>query len=294
MLQSLPPEEIILVIDHNPKLLSLAQAYFPSVKVIKNTESRGLSGARNSGIKVARGEFIAFIDEDATADRDWLARLLEGYADSNTLGVGGAIIPVWETGPPPWFPEEFLWVVGCTYRGMPETATEVRNLIGCNMSFRRSVFEKTGMFQSNIGRIGSYPSGCEETELCIRATSLHPSGRYMYEPVATVHHSVPTTRTTFQYFLSRCYAEGLSKAQVAQSVGTNAGLASERAYTVRTLPRGVARGFADTLLRFDAWGLARAGVICIGLAFTTTGYLIGCVNRKRIVLGQIKKGSVNL
>ena len=253
MQQSLPPDEIILVIDHNPKLFERARDYFPSVKVIENFETRGLSGARNSGVKHASGEILGFIDEDATADRDWLARLQEGYTNHHTLGVGGAILPIWESSTPPWFPEEFLWVVGCTYRGLPEITSSIRNLIGCNMSLRRVVFEQSGLFRSNIGRIGSYPTGCEETELCIRATQYFPTGKFIYEPKAIVHHKISAMRARFQYLLSRCFAEGLSKAQVTHAVGPAMGLAAERTYTLRTLPRGFARGLADAFLRQDVW-----------------------------------------
>jgi cellulose synthase/poly-beta-1,6-N-acetylglucosamine synthase-like glycosyltransferase len=108
------------------------------------------------------------MDEDATAAPDWLERLTHGYDSDEVLGVGGTIDPLWLTGRPAWFPAEFDWVVGCTYRGLPETANRVRNLIGCNMSFRREVFQQVGGFRSGIGRIGLRPVGCEETELCIR------------------------------------------------------------------------------------------------------------------------------
>ena len=62
-------------------------------------------------------------------------------------------------------PREFNWVVGCTHRGMPSTTAPVRNLIGCNMSFRREVFSRIGGFRDQIGRVGARPSGCDETEL---------------------------------------------------------------------------------------------------------------------------------
>src|SRR5205085_69247 len=83
--------------------------------------------------------------------------LLPAYANLEVIGVGGTVEPLWLHGRPPWFPPEFDWVVGCTYCGMPEVAGPVRNLIGCNMSFRREVFEGVGGFRSGIGRIGTYP-----------------------------------------------------------------------------------------------------------------------------------------
>jgi GT2 family glycosyltransferase len=278
--QTVPARELILVIDHNPALYERARAQFPDVTVIENREARGLSGARNSGIAIATGEVLAFLDEDAIAAPDWLERMLTCYQDSQVLGVGGAIEPLWVGQRPAWFPQEFDWVVGCTYLGMPPRAADVRNLIGCNMSFRREVFDVVGGFRSGIGRIGTRPVGCEETELCIRAGQHWPQSVMRYTPEARVLHRVPDSRACWDYFRSRCYAEGLSKALVAHFVGARDGLSSERSYTLRTLPKGVLRGVADTLVGRDRAGLARAAAIVAGLFITTAGYLVGQLSPK--------------
>ena len=277
--QTLAPKEIIVVIDHNPRLFARARQEIDGAAVIENSQQRGLSGARNTGIAAAAGSIIAFLDEDAMAMPDWLALLGASYADPRVLGVGGAIVPMWLSGRPGWFPEEFDWVVGCVYRGMPESAAPVRNLIGCNMSFRREVFDEIGGFRNGIGRIGTRPVGCEETELCIRARQRWPRSQLIYQPRAKVYHRVPASRSRWSYFRSRCYAEGLSKALVSRLVGPQDGLASERSYVAHTLPRGVGKGLADALLRGDPAGLARAGAIAGGLALTALGYLIGLKER---------------
>src|SRR4051812_12229234 len=155
--QSLPALETIVVIDHNPALLALASRELPDALVIENDQARGLSGARNSGVRVARGDVIAFLDDDATAAPDWLEWLGGPYGDEHVLGVGGAIEPRWTGGRPAGFPPEFQWVVGCTYEGMPERRSAVRNLIGANMSLRRALFDLAGGFRPGVGRVGRLP-----------------------------------------------------------------------------------------------------------------------------------------
>jgi glycosyltransferase involved in cell wall biosynthesis/GT2 family glycosyltransferase len=278
--QSLMPDEIVIVIDHNPDLLQRAQSYFTSLKVVANTGVQGLSEARNSGIAATGAEWIAFLDDDAAAEADWLQNLARALDDPHVLGAGGRINPRWAGGKPAWFPEGFNWVVGCSHRGLPLHTAEVRNLVGASMLIRRSVFETVGGFRSEIGRVGSIPLGCEETELCIRARQRIPGSRFMYEPSAQVWHRVPASRMRWSYFRSRCYAEGVSKAVVAQFVGSKDGLASERAYVLKTLPVGVLRGVADAVIRRDSAGLGRAGAITSGLFFTCLGYLRGVIGRR--------------
>jgi GT2 family glycosyltransferase len=272
--QTFQPLEIILVIDHNKKLYERVSAVFSDINVIENQGKRGLSGARNTGIKAAKGEILAFIDEDATASPTWLSNLVKAYSNKKVLGTGGLINPNWSDGIPRWFPTEFNWVVGCSHKGLPEKKAAIRNLIGCNMSFRKDVLEHVGGFRPEIGRIGTVPFGCEETELCIRATQSYPESKFIYEPAASVLHYVPAQRSNFHYFRSRCYAEGISKALITELIGEQDGLSSERTYTFKTLPSGVLRGIKDAFSG-DFSGFGRAGAIIVGLMWTTWGFIVG-------------------
>lgn len=267
------PHEVVVVIDHNPQLLERAQARFRRVRVVPNVEATGLSGARNTGIRHASGDVIAFLDDDAEARPGWLGSLVAAYDRPSVLGVGGAIIPRWEMSEPSWFPDEYLWVLGCSYRGMPAHRAEVRNLIGCNMSFRRSVFEVVGGFRQSVGRGRGLPLGCEETELCIRATSAIPGGTIVYDPAAVVDHRVPASRGRISYFLVRCYSEGISKAYVVNFVGRGAGMRTERRYLLRTLTSGMARHLRS--VRSAPAGFARAALIPAGLIAFGAGYVWG-------------------
>lgn len=276
--QSAPPREIIVVIDHNPSLMARARAGLQGVTVIENDGLRGASGSKNAGVATATGSIVAFVDDDAAVMPDWLEQLVIEFDNPDVAGVGGLTEPKWTGEKPPWFPEEFYWVVGCTHRGMPETTAPVRNLIACNMAVRRQVFDEIGGFRSGIGPMGGRALGCEETEFCIRLNQHRREMVWLHKPQARAYHHVPAGRATWRYFLRRCYGEGQSKTLVTRFVGAGDALASERTYTLRTLPRGVARGLADAIQHGDLVGLERACAIVVGLTMTTMGYLAGLIH----------------
>jgi Glycosyltransferases, probably involved in cell wall biogenesis len=275
--QVLRPREIILSVDHNPGLYARICNEIHDVIAVDNVHPRGLSGARNSGLEVAQGTLVAFLDDDATAAPDWLFHLKACFVDDHVLGVGGNVEPAWQTARPDWFPGEFYWVVGCTYQQIPSHPIKVRNPYGGCTCYRYELFTQNGGFRDTIGRMGSRPLGCEETELCIRAQQRWPERYFLYEPRARIHHHIPAKRARWSYFMARCYAEGLSKAMVTSFVGHKDGLAAERAYTFRTLPLAIIKGVDDTLRHHQPSGVLRAGTIVAGLAITAAGFARGCI-----------------
>jgi len=276
--QSHPAKELVVVVDHNRPLYERLTAALPGALVLENQQQQGLSGGRNTGIAAATSDVVAFLDDDAVADVNWIECLVAAYTDDHVAGVGGRTLPGWDTQRPAWFPEEFDWVIGCTYIGMPTRRAPVRNVLGGNASFRRQVFEQVGGFSSGIGRDrGKRPLGCEETEFCIRIGQQIPGAVLLFDEQAVITHRVRADRCRFGYYRTRCYAEGLSKALVAGAVGADDGLSSERHYATRTLPAGVARGLSEAV-RGDRGGLARAGAIVAGLATVTAGYVAGTVS----------------
>jgi GT2 family glycosyltransferase len=271
-------DQVVVVVDHNDELLERAEAAFADIDVCASTGPRGLSGARNTGLAASRGDIVAFLDDDAEAGTGWLERLRRHYDDPAVIGVGGRALPRWDGRQPRWFPDEFLWVVGCSFAGQPTSVTAVRNMLGCNMSFRRTALDRADGFHPALGRVGKNPVGCEETELCIRLRRLHTAGRILYDPAAEVRHLVTADRATWSYFRRRCYAEGRSKAVVASLAGAGSGLSSEREYTRSTLPRGVTRELRRGLI--EPAGVARAATMVAGLVITACGFLSGRASRK--------------
>lgn len=264
--------EVVLVIDHEPELLARARARWPELLVLGNAEDRGLSGARNTGVAATDADVVAFLDDDATADPDWLGHMLAALDDPAVVGVGGRATPSWPstTGSGPYV-DELLWIVGCSYTGLPETAGDVRNVIGSSMAFRRESILRAGGFRSGIGRVGNQPLGCEETELCIRIAAVQPGARIRHEPRSNVSHRVSADRVGMRYLLRRSYYEGISKAVLARRVGSGDALASESTYLTRVIPRAVLR----ELRAVGRGGLARAATVVASVATTVLGYAVG-------------------
>ncbi len=276
--------ETLVVVDHNPALLDRAWAQFtgPGVRVLPNAHKQGLSGARNTAVAEATGDVVVFLDDDASARPGWLEALLAPYADPTVAAVGGVAHPRWPTNRPrvlpgeaPYDPNatgELDWIVGCTYTGQPLKQAEVRNLMGCNMSFRREVFDRVGGFAEDIGRIGKNPLGCEETELCIRARQAYGRAgekiRIVFEPAAVVDHRVSEDRVEWSYLRRRSWSEGLSKAAVSKMVGAGDGLATERSYVAKVLPSAVLRELREGRV-------SSAAAVVTALAFTSAGYVRG-------------------
>jgi GT2 family glycosyltransferase len=277
------PGEVVLVVDHSPEVYEKARAELvrPGLTILENTRARGLSGARNTGVTDVTADVYVFLDDDALPAPHWLDRLLDPFDDPAVIIAGGSATPRWpDGGRPTMLPAagsgrgELDWVIGCTYTGQPTTLAPVRNVMGCSMALRAAVFETVGLFGEDLGRVGTIPYGCEETELCIRAAS--PGTRIVFEPASQVLHRVTPQRTTWSYLWRRCYAEGISKAAVAQRTAQREALSTETAYTLRVLPRGLARELGSVPTE-GLSALHGAWAIATGLAVTMVGYVVGRV-----------------
>ncbi len=269
--QTAAPAETLLVIDYAPELEEECRRRWPDVRVIANAAERGSCGGRNTGVAESIGEVVAFLDDDAIPNHEWIERLGADFADPRVIGVAGGVNPRWLAQRPAWFPPEFDWVVGCMHSGMPKEREPVRNAIAANMAIRREEMLAVGGLRKEFSRIERNAAGGEETDLCIRLTERWPERIILFDPVPAVEHCVPAERGELRYFITRCFAEGRSKAALARLVGSESGLSSERSYVRRTLPLGVLRNLGG-VLRGEFAGLGRAAMIAAGLATTVVGY----------------------
>ncbi|WP_106816145.1 glycosyltransferase family 2 protein [Microbacterium timonense] len=271
-----PEHETILVVDHNDELLLRARERWPHATVMPNEGPRGLSSGRNTALRVAAGDVVAFLDDDAYAEEGWLATLVAPFDDSAVVATGGSAAPIWPGTAPAVLPDELLWIVGCSYRGLPTQAGEVRNVMGCSMAFRKDPLLRVGGFNPDTGRVGKLPIGCEETEVCIKLRQADPSAIVWYEPTARVRHHVSEDRVRFAYVARRSWCEGLSKAAIARTVGRQDALSAESAYASRVLPAAVWRE-----LRRGARGVVPAMAVVTSLGLAGAGYVRGRFARVR-------------
>lgn len=274
--QTLSSCEVIVAVDHNQELLEKLGAELPhSVKMVLNTGEKGISGTRNAGVESATGDLITFIDDDQIAKEDWLEQLLKHYSEESALAVGGRIIPLWESSRPWWFPQELDWIVGGTYKGMPETRGQVRHVWTGNMYFRKEILQQVGLFRTGLGRAGSAGQG-EDTEFCLRIRAKIPHAVILYEPDAIMYHKVPWQRGRLKYVVSRSFDVGFSLAQITKSHRFELQVPSstERTYLRYLLTTALLERIRRL---YKPQPLAQIGAIMISIAATGMGYLVGSV-----------------
>ena len=210
--------EIVVVVDGNDGLYDkilksgIGEGSEVKVKVILNEENVGLSASRNRGIGEARGDVVAFFDDDAVADEKWLEEIMKVYEERGAIATGGKLLPKWMTKKPNFLPEEYYWLVGATHKGFAseEGVTEVRNTFGSNLSFTADVLKELGGFRSEMGVKGRGQMQGEETELCNRMRKKFGKG-VIYNPDAVVYHKVFPERLKLRFLLRRAFWQGYSK-----------------------------------------------------------------------------------
>lgn len=224
--QTLPAEDFeVLVVDNastddTAALVESVRPILPSLRYVFEG-SLGLSRARNAAIREARGDYIAFLDDDAVAVSEWLEAILTAFdtVKPTPVCVGGRIEPIWEGARPSWLADTllgYLTIVNWSEKAMTLDPS-CQYVAGANMAFSTAALRHLGGFSPSLGRVGDKLLSGEE--LHVQRLLAADGHQLHYEPRASVGHHVPASRLTKEWFLHRAYAEGLSAAVMQTVMG---------------------------------------------------------------------------
>ncbi len=190
--QANAPSHEILVVDngsrdHTGAVVQRWATRHPQITHIFEPRP-GLSCARNAAIRRARGQFIAFTDDDVRAEPDWMARVLAAFERWPAAScVGGPVEPDWPAPVPAWLTERQWAPLGVQHYGREPVRADSINpicLIGANLTFRRAALEEVGEFSTNVQRVGNGAGSTEDHELHMRLWKAGHHG--MYDPAIRV------------------------------------------------------------------------------------------------------------
>jgi glycosyltransferase involved in cell wall biosynthesis len=198
--------------DNTKEIVEQFQSKLPNLNYFFENKL-GLSVARNRGLKETAGKYIAYLDDDAIPDKDWLRYVFEGFAQGreNVSLLGGKVLPLWEIPRPNWLSDEFLPYLTVVDLGDEIiTIDDTSGVVGANMVFKTSVLQELGGFPTQLGRKGSNLLSNEEHVLKLK---LQEAGYgAMYHPKAMVLHHAPRERVSKHWFKRRLYWQGESDA----------------------------------------------------------------------------------
>lgn len=207
----------VIVVDNastdTTKAIVEARLSDPRLKYIYESKL-GLSHARNRGVVESRGEIVAYLDDDAVAERHWLRTLVQAYREDDKLAIaGGRVTLLWpnQMEPPTWLSDAMLSCLGHYDLGQDVVTIDNPSLTprGLNYSLRRSFLDSVGGFDLQLGRVGKKLLSNEE--LYMTEAALKQGLRVAYLPDALVAHNVAPERLQRNWFLRRSWWQGVSE-----------------------------------------------------------------------------------
>lgn len=237
----------------------------------------GLSTARNTGAKAAKGDILAYLDDDAVASPEWLASLLEVYLRNDKVAIaGGKVTLLWPPGvqhPPVWLSDDLASGLGAYDLGDQLRYIKNPGLTprGLNYSLRKTFLDSVGGFDVNLGRVGKNLLSNEE--LHMTQLALKQGWHVVYVPQALAAHNVSPARLKPGWFLSRSWWQGISECYREQVSG-RAGVSQLR-WGGERLVRGVYKTFKyvnDPAQRFEnlAYAYGQLGYLGSVLRYLVT------------------------
>ena len=203
---------------------------------------QGLSAARNKGIKEAKGEIIIYVDDDALVDADYIRIYAEHFASHpETMAAGGPIEPLYETEEPKWMSPytKAMLTAWMNYGDNVREYPNGRYPGGGNAAYRKVVFDKVGLFNTELGRKGSALLASEEKDIFDK---MHALGmQVLYLPTPVLHHIIPQAKLEEDYFNCLTLQIGRSERMRTRAI-------SKGKYLKRLLSEGVKWGGTLVLL----------------------------------------------
>lgn len=198
--QQTHPIEIVLINDGSEKPIQLCNT---DVLYLKNSKPRGLSICRNMGIKQSSGEVIAFIDDDAFADPNWIKEIKKCFKKGADI-AGGLIKPVWKAKRPWWLKEWMYHLLGVN--------TPSHMIFGCNFAIRKNLLKEMNYwFEEKLGRKEGNMIAGDETTLFLKARKQNY--KILFNEKAIVYHVISKERLSLKYFIPRFFWEGRTEAR---------------------------------------------------------------------------------
>lgn len=180
---------------------------------------QGLSYARNKGIAESKGEFLVFIDDDETVNKEFVSSYIDLYLNHGAFAAGGKVVARYDSGRPKWmskYTEKMIANPIDLGRSVTTFPFDVMPA-GGNMGFNRAIFNLYGGFDADLGRKGKELLGGEENDIFNRIRSL--GERVYYTPHAIVYHHISEQKLTEEYFDKLSYGVGKSKRVRAEKAG---------------------------------------------------------------------------
>ncbi len=254
--------EIILVDSGSPapvaaEMRRIAEAA-PNARLLRLDVS-GVSLARNEGARVARSDYVAYIDDDAMATPDWVEQIQYVLAQhgGGAAVLGGKVLPKWESPLPAWWPQSLRGVLSIIeHEGAGEYRTEAvpatLEPYGVNMILRRDLMLQLGGFAEALGRLGLVLQSDEDVQLAWRLQDAGYSA--IYDSRVVVRHSIQARRFRAEWLLARLYWQGVSTVRTRRLLGRS-GLVW-RELPRRLLVEVLTLPFAWTVPKQSTWLMA--------------------------------------